>query len=1255
MSQTVTYQLYDTLNIRVQNGSNGNVGIGTTMPQGFFHVNSGDINFTNNTMYTTSISSPLTYINFNGKILCNCIIPNIGTCNVSVDQITSLGDSDTISFGGCNVSNINDLKANNFIGSNIWVNNVYASNSINCFGPINAFGQTITSSNYVGDVNAVNIYGTLRSPNQSNITSLGTLISLAVTGNVTASTFIGDLQATNIYGTLQSANQSNITNVGTLGTLSVSNSATVTGNLSANNINTNQISGILTNPNQSNITNLGTLTSLSVSGNVSANYFIGNVNATNISGTLTTAAQTNITSVGILSSLFVNGTTISCNIQSTNITGTLQTSEQLNITRLGTLTSLTVTGGIESTTGNISSSTGTISAYSDITSTNGNVTGNYLFGIIATSNQPNITTVGTLTDLNVSGNITGNFIGTISTNNLELSNLTANNITANNIYGTLQSPNQSNITNLGTLNSLTVTNNITSTNGNISASAGTISAYGTITSTNGDITSTNGNISGQYINGTLSTTAQNNITNVGNLTSLTVTGNIESTTGSITATTGTISSYGDLSSTNGNISAPTGTITSYGNLSTTNGNISAPSGNISSLCNITSTGGNVSGNYLFGIIGTSNQPNITTIGTLATLNVTGNVSAGAFNGPIYGDIYGTIHTSNQPNITSLGTLTGLYVNGTINTNTLQATTLTGLLTTANQSNITTIGELGSLNVMGNIYGSNNITGSNITANYLTGTLQTSSQPNITTVGTLGSLTVTSNISSYSLTTGKIFASNNTIDFGGAIFSNCFVPFLGSCNVISSNVGTIQITTNNIDTQTLSTCNILSTGTTIACNLIAPNITVDTIKSFSSSTISFGSCNVSNINNLNANNFIGSNIWVNNVYSSNSIYSFGPINANGQTVTASNFVGDVNAQNISGILQSPNQSNITNVGTLGSLSVTNSITSSSLSSTNISGSNVNVSNVSTTTLSATSANIQYLSTDSISGYSGCNISFNNNSINNIDSINAKTITASNINVIGTLTTMNQTEIHTNSNLYINNLLSGIGPAAVISQASTDPSYVPNTSALSNANAIAAFYSADASTMIPVLIVGSNNNPPTGGGYVGINTINANYNLSVHGTIGLSGPSAYNTTINRIFYIASSNYNGIASDPVTNNMNFIIQWSGSNGEIINNKYAFKTSIGFHVATANNDIAYRLFETIITPSLTPVSYVTATSMDTIGSVIYNIKHTVSRYQENNNAILINVNWTTANTDDSSYEQNAYADVTILADDSLGVFSFA
>ena len=190
--------------------------------------------------------------------------------------------------------------------------------------------------------------------------------------------------------------------------------------------------------------------SVSVTGNITANYFLGNgsqltgIDATAIqngtsnvrvaaSGNVTvssagTANVLTVTSTGanIAGTLNATGNANVGNLGATNITGTLTTAAQTNITSVGNLTSLDVTGNVS--TGNVSGATGTF--------TN-------VVGTLTTATQTNITSVGTLTSLSVTGNVSaGNLTvstGTVSVGNIE--NTNANGVgnigTATNYFNTV--------------------------------------------------------------------------------------------------------------------------------------------------------------------------------------------------------------------------------------------------------------------------------------------------------------------------------------------------------------------------------------------------------------------------------------------------------------------------------------------------------------------------------------------------------------------------------------------------------------------------------------------------------------------------------------------------------------------------------------------------------------------------------------------------------------------------------------------------
>jgi len=203
--------------------------------------------------------------------------------------------------------------------------------------------------------------------------------------------------------------------------------------------------------------------------------------------------------------------------------------------------------------------------------------------------------------------------------------------------------------------------------------------------------------------GTVTTAAQPNITSVGNLTGLTV-GNASSNV--VIADTGTIVATG-------NITAPNFIGNVQGNIS---GNIVAPGSNTEVVFN---NAGNLGASNAFSFNNSSNV--LTVVGNVSATNFIGNGAAltaiaGANVTGQVGNalVAGTVYTNAQPNITSVGTLTSLAVTGNTTTGNLSATgdvsgaTLTGTLTTAAQPNVTSVGTLTDLTVTGNIQTSANL-------------------------------------------------------------------------------------------------------------------------------------------------------------------------------------------------------------------------------------------------------------------------------------------------------------------------------------------------------------------------------------------------------------------------------------------------------------------------------------------------------------------------------------------------------------------
>jgi hypothetical protein len=394
----------------------------------------------------------------------------------------------------------------------------------------NLVGGNANISNSVNTflVNASNI--TAGNISSVRITTTGNITS---SGNISGNYFIGN--GSQLTGVISSYGNSNV----------AAYLPNYTGNISAGNIAVAQ-----------NMTVVGDLTAGTIQGT-----FVGNISGNLVvPGSNTWVIYNNAGSAGAESSfrydsaidtVIVTGTANIVAINSTditatgNITGNLTTAAQPNITSVGTLGSLNVTGNI--TGGNVSGAGAGLSALTgaNVTGTVANATSATTAGTVTTAAQPNITSVGTLTSITSSGNITGVYIlGNAS----GLTSLTGANVTgtvANASYattaGTVTTAAQPNITSLGSLTSITSSGNVTGANvnatGNVTGGnvistdfmkALTIQATGNLTGGNANIVNSVNAVNGNFTNvaATLTTAAQPYITSVGNLVNLSVTGNV---------------------------------------------------------------------------------------------------------------------------------------------------------------------------------------------------------------------------------------------------------------------------------------------------------------------------------------------------------------------------------------------------------------------------------------------------------------------------------------------------------------------------------------------------------------------------------------------------------------------------------------------------------------------------------------------------------------------------------------------------------
>jgi hypothetical protein len=234
------------------------------------------------------------------------------------------------------------------------------------------------------------------------------------------------------------------------------------------------------------------------------------------------------------------------------------------------------------------------------------------------------------------------------------------------------------------------------------------------------------------------------------------------------------------------------------------------------------TAGNVSGTLLTGTLTTAAQPNITSVGTLTSLAVTGNISGANVTGTHYGAATGltsipganvtgtvanatyavtagTVTTAAQPNITSVGTLTSLAVTGNIS-----GANVTG----THYGAATGLTSIPGANVTGTVANATYATtaGSATTA----GTVTTAAQPNITSVGTLTSVTVSANVTTGGIKTDNYYYANGVaISFSGAYSNSNVASYLPT---FTGTVGATTLTAgSNVTVGTITGNWSLSSG------------------------------------------------------------------------------------------------------------------------------------------------------------------------------------------------------------------------------------------------------------------------------------------------------------------------------------------------------------------------------------------------------------------------------------------------------------
>jgi hypothetical protein len=486
-------------------GGSGNVGGSNTAIQ--FNNNNildGDADFTWD--YTTNIlnvngTASIIDVNANGNVRANLLFSNVatGTAPITVTSTTRVAN---LNVSHANVSDFEAVTTQTtgtfypvFVSANTSANYALGSNA--------SFRYNAATGNLISTL----LTGTLTTAAQPNITSVGSLSTLTVTGNAnvgnlgTAGLIIatGNVSGGNINtgGVLSVTGNANVGNLGTAGLI------IATGNVSGGNINTGGVLSATGNVTGGNLITGGVVTA---TGNVSG----GNINTGGVVSATGNVSGGNINSAGTVTasrlvSNIANGTA------PFTVTSTTQVAN-LNVATAGLATFATTANAVAgaNVSGTVANATFATSAGSATTA-----------GTVTTAAQPNITSVGTLSSLTVSANVS---TGGIRTDNYYY----ANGVSIS-FAGTYSNSNVSSFLAAFGSNTITTTGNISA--GNISAS-GNISAGNFVGTGVGSPTiSSSGTLS---ISATSGVTLNNVLTlsTGGNTTAGNITGNWTLTSGS---------------------------------------------------------------------------------------------------------------------------------------------------------------------------------------------------------------------------------------------------------------------------------------------------------------------------------------------------------------------------------------------------------------------------------------------------------------------------------------------------------------------------------------------------------------------------------------------------------------------------------------------------------------------------------------------------------------------------------------------------
>jgi hypothetical protein len=519
----------------------------------------------------------------------------------------------------------------------------------------------------IANVPSANTANTVTNNAQPNITSVGTLTSLTSNGNITAPFFIG-----NVVG-------------------NISGNITVPGNNTAvlfNQVGNAGASDALTFNYSSNV--------LTANGNIIANYFIGN--GSQLTGIVT--QQSNNANFANLANLanFANVANVANAVAGANVSGIVANANYsafsgiaavansvavANVSGIGNIATVNLDGN----SGNILFGNGTFAAVPNVANVANANFANFA-GNVVNSNQPNITSVGTLTGLVVGGNITpnANITYDLGNNTNRFNDLY---LAGNTIYLGAQEI-SANAT------GITITGNLSGDASGLANIAGA-NVTGTVANANysaySGVAGSANSVAGANVSGAVAfaTTANSvavaNVSGIGNIATVNLDGNASN----ILFGNGVFSTVPNVSNVaNANYANFAGTAFSVSGSNVSGAVANAIHATVADSANGVA-GANVVGQVanalIAGTVYTNAQPNITSVGTLTSLSVTGDITS-------FANITGDYFLGNGALLTGVGNFSAaLGYHGSFFSNVSQtiASTTTAYPITLNNTSAGTYG------------------------------------------------------------------------------------------------------------------------------------------------------------------------------------------------------------------------------------------------------------------------------------------------------------------------------------------------------------------------------------------------------------------------------------------------------------------------------------------------------------------------------------------------------------------------------------